>query len=148
MRGRQYHTLLLFHKSFKPSQTCESEINLYPKFYQELISLCIKEPVHIAEILSQPIWHNHFLQNQDSSLFYPELYNRGISCIRDIVDEQIKFLTWCLANEKYGLQNQHFLSWLSTLLHRSWRCQEPSVRASSMADRATKVRASARKNTF
>ena len=36
----------LFHKNFKPSQACKSVINLYPKFYQELISLlekvCIK----------------------------------------------------------------------------------------------------------
>ena len=60
--------------NFQPSQTCKKEINLYPKFYQELISLwekvCIKEPVDIAEILSQPIWNNHFLQKQDSTLFY------------------------------------------------------------------------------
>ena len=81
----------LFHKNFQPSQTCKSEINLYPKFYQELISLlekgCITEPVDMEEILSQPIW---------------------VSCIRDIVDEQGKFLTWCLGKEKYGLQNQHF----------------------------------------
>ena len=56
----------LFHKNLKPSQTCKSEINLYPKFCQELISLWekvwIKEPVDIAEILSQPICNNHFLQ--------------------------------------------------------------------------------------
>ena len=45
-------------------------------------------------------------------MFYPELYRRGVSCIGDIVDVQGKFLTWCLAKEKYGLQNQHFLSWL------------------------------------
>ena len=102
----------LFHKNFKPSQTCKSEINFYPKFYQVLFSLwekvCIKEPVDIAEILSQPIWNIHFPQKQDSTLFYPELYSRGVSCIRDIVDEQGKFLSWCLAKEKYGLQNQHF----------------------------------------
>ena len=53
MCGRQ------FHNNFQPSQTCKNEINLYPKFYQELISLwekvCIKEPVDIAEILSQSI---------------------------------------------------------------------------------------------
>ena len=28
----------LLHKNFKPSQICKSEINLYPKFYQEVIS--------------------------------------------------------------------------------------------------------------
>ena len=82
----------LFHKIFKPSQTCKSEINLHPKFYQELISLwekvCIKEPADIAEIVSQPIWNSLFLQKQDSTLFYSELYSRGVSCIKDIVDEQ------------------------------------------------------------
>ena len=109
----------LFHNNFQPSQTCKNEINLYPKFYQELISLwekfCIKEQVNIAEILSQSIWNNHNLQKQDSTLFYPELYRRGVSSIRDIVDEHGKLLTWCLAKEKYGLQNQHFLSWLSVI---------------------------------
>ena len=39
----------LFHKNFKPSQTCKSETNLYPKFYQELILLwekvCIKKQI-------------------------------------------------------------------------------------------------------
>ena len=29
------------------------------------------------------------------------------------MDEHGNFLTWRLAKEKYGLQNQHFLSWLS-----------------------------------
>ena len=29
----------LFHKNVKPSKTCKSEINLYPKFYQELVTL-------------------------------------------------------------------------------------------------------------
>ena len=29
----------LFHKNLHPSQTCKSEISLYPKSYQELISL-------------------------------------------------------------------------------------------------------------
>ena len=58
-----------------------------------------KEPVNIAGILSQPIWNNHFLQKQDSTLFYAELYSRGVSCIRNIVDEQGKFLTWYLAKE-------------------------------------------------
>ena len=48
-------------------------------------------------------------------MFYPELYSRGVSCIRDIADKQGKFLTWCLAKKKYGLQNQHFLSWLSVV---------------------------------
>ena len=68
-----FHIQKLFHKNFKPSQTCKSEISLYPKFYQELISLWekvfIKEPVDIAEIPSQPIWNSHFLQKQDSTLF-------------------------------------------------------------------------------
>ena len=63
----------LFHKNFKPSQTWKSEINLYPKFYQQLISLwekvCIKEPVDIAGIIFQPIWNTNFLQKQDSTLF-------------------------------------------------------------------------------
>ena len=93
MCGRQYYTFdipKLFHKNFQPSQTCKSDINLCPKFYQELISLqqkvCIIEPVDIAEILSQPMWNNHFLQKEDSTLFYPELYRREVSCIRDIVD--------------------------------------------------------------
>ena len=93
----------LFHNNFQPSQTCKNEINLYPKFYRELISLwekvCIKEPVDIAEILSQSIWNNLFLQKQGSTLFYPELYRRGVSSIRDIVDEHGKLLTWCLAKE-------------------------------------------------
>ena len=89
----------LFHNNFQPSQTCKNKINLYPKFYQELISLwekvCIKEPVDPAEIFSQSIWNNHFLQKQDSTLFYPELYRRGVSSIRDMVDEHGKLLTWC-----------------------------------------------------
>ena len=29
----------LFYNNFQPPQTCKKEINLYPKFYQELISL-------------------------------------------------------------------------------------------------------------
>ena len=106
MEGNTIHTLdiqKLFHNNFQPSQTCKKEINLYPEFYQELISLwekvCIKEPVDIAEILSQPIWNNHFLQKQDSTLFYSELYRRGVLSIRDIVDKQGKFLTWRLAKE-------------------------------------------------
>ena len=115
----QTFNIKLFHNNFQPSQTCKNEINLYPKFYQELISLwekvCIKEPVDIGEILPPSIWNNHFLQKQGSTLFYSELYQRGVSSIRDIVDEHGKFLTWCLAKEKYGLQNQHFLSWLSVI---------------------------------
>ena len=31
------------------------------------------------------------------------------------MDEHGKLLTWSLAKEKYGLQNQHFLSWLSVI---------------------------------
>ena len=119
----------LFYNNFQPSQTCTKEINLYPEFYQELISLwekvCIKEPVDIAEILSQPIWNNHFLQKQDSTLFYSELYRRGVLSIRDIVDKQGKFLTWRLAKEKYGLQNQHLLPWLSVIetVPQKWKQQ-------------------------
>ena len=124
-----YDIQKLFHNNFQPSQTCKKEINLYPKFYQELISLwekvCIKEPVDIAEVLSQPIWNNHFLQKQDSTLFYSELYRRGVLSIRDIVDKQGKFLTWCLAKEKYGLQNQHLLPWLSVIetVPQKWKQQ-------------------------
>ena len=44
---------------------------------------------------------------------------------RDIVDEQEKFLTWCLAKEKYRLQNQHFLSWSSVIetIPQKWKQQ-------------------------
>ena len=31
------------------------------------------------------------------------------------MDEHGELSTWCLAKEKYGLQNQHFLSWLSVI---------------------------------
>ena len=41
-----------------------------------------------------------------------------------------------------------FFCMTDTLLRRGSQCQELSVRASSMADRAPKVRASARKNMF
>ena len=125
----QTFNIKLFHNNFQPSQTCKNEINLYPKFYQELISLwekvCIKEPVDIGEILPPSIWNNHFLQKQGSTLFYSELYQRGVSSIRDIVDEHGKFLTWCLTKEKYGLQNQHFLSWLSVIetVPQKWKQQ-------------------------
>ena len=93
MCGRQYHTLLI-SKNYstkilnllKPVKVKSISI---PNFIKSLFSLWekvfIKEPVDIADILSQPIWNNHFLQKQESTLFYPELYRRGVSCIRDIV---------------------------------------------------------------
>ena len=66
-----------------------------------------------------------FFKKQDSTLFYPELHRRGVSCIRDTADEHGKFLTWCLAKDKYGLQNQHFLSWLSVIetVSQKWKQQ-------------------------
>ena len=49
----------LFHKNLNLFKPVKSEINPYPKFYQEVTSIrekvCIKEPVDIAEILSLPI---------------------------------------------------------------------------------------------
>ena len=121
-----FDTQKLFYNNFQPSQTCKNEINLY---HEELISLlekvCIKEPVDLAEILPQSIWNNNFLQKQDSTLFYPELYRREVSSIRDTVDEHGKLLAWCLAKEKYGLQNQHILSWLNVMetVPQKWKQQ-------------------------
>ena len=41
------------------------------------------------------------------------------------MDERGKLLTWCLAKEKYGLQNQHILSWLSVMetVPQKWKQQ-------------------------
>ena len=112
------HTLdiqKLSHKTFKPSQTCKSEINLYPKFYQELISLwekvCIKEPVDFAEILSQPIWNNHFFSKTRQHLVLPRAFQQRSIMHKGHVDEQGKFLTWCLAKST-------FLSWFKC----NWNC--------------------------
>ena len=100
MRGR--HTTqtcipILFQKNFKLSEFCKSKINVYPRFYPEVISLwekvCIKGPVDIAEAFAKSIWNNYFFKKKDSTLCHPELYSRGIPCIKDIVDEQVKILT-------------------------------------------------------
>ena len=129
MCGGQYHTLLVT-KNYS-----RKILNLLKLVKEKSITILnfIKSLFHYggkftekrAEILSQPIWNNHFLQKQDSTLFYTELYSRGVSCIRDVVDEQGKFPTWCLAKEKYGLQNQHFLSWLSVIetVAQKWKQQ-------------------------
>ena len=41
------------------------------------------------------------------------------------MDEHGKLFTWCLAKEKYGLQNQNFLSWLSVIetVPQKWKQQ-------------------------
>ena len=74
--------------------------------------------------MEQPLFQKH-----NNTLFYQELYNRGVSYIRDIVEGKGKFLTWCLAKEKYGLQNQHFLSGLSVIetVPQKWKQQIGSV---------------------
>ena len=58
-------------------------------------------------------------------LVLPRALQKRGSSIRDIVDEHGKLLTWCIAKEKYGLQKQHFLSWLSAIetVPQNWKQQ-------------------------
>ena len=74
----------------------------------------MKEPVDIAEILSQPIWDNYFLQKQDSTLVLPRaLQKRGLMHKgHSRRERKIPYLVF--SKGKVWIAKSTFMSWLKT----------------------------------
>ena len=91
----------------------------YPKFYQGLISLweyfSIKKPSDLREITSQTVWNNCYILKQGKTLFYPQLWYKGIHYVRDILDDHRKILKWQLARVKFDLHSKYFIAWSSLI---------------------------------
>ena len=78
---------------------CNVDMNKFkchiPHFYVEILKTwfnlnCVK-PNTGYEICKQVIWHNRFLMVDNKTVFYKKLYNAGIICINDLLDQDGKF---------------------------------------------------------
>ena len=77
-----------------------------------------KEPDQVFEILNQSIWNNKYILKQDESLFYPYLRKKGISQIKDLINDNATtslFLNWNSGKHKFSFKPNDFMSWTSIL---------------------------------
>ena len=106
----------LFHSNLSLSDHCLHAFKKLPTFYHELINLwtktCSTEPKNMAEILGQSLWNSKFIRCKDKPIFYWQFSDRGINTISDLITEDLKFLRWSQAREKYQLSNKDVMKWL------------------------------------
>ena len=74
------------------------------------------EPDDVFEILRQSLWNNKYICKGNSSLYYPCLSAKGINKIGDIFSESGKLLQWKDAIDKFDLQPQDIMQWLSVCI--------------------------------
>ncbi len=79
-----------------------------PIFYLEIhnifMKFCKKEHVNLTDLLTQPLWlDRHILVNKDY-IYYKKYENNGISLLKDILDNNCKFLDYKILNQKYNLK--------------------------------------------
>ena len=98
-----------------------------PQFYQQMIALrektSDKEP---DQVFDQSIWNNKYILKQDESLFYPYLCRKGISQIKDLINDNTTTplcLNWNSAKHKFNPKPNNFMSWTSILeaISATWK---------------------------
>ena len=67
-----------------------------------MLGLDIKNPHNADEIRKECIWKNKFIKIDNDSLFNKELYNSGLICIDDLLNDRGTFLTYDELTTKYG----------------------------------------------
>ena len=82
----------LFH-----SNACKLKIDNYLEFYKNIVDLWIRisvtDPQSEHDILSQTLWNNKYILVKRNTIFFLELYQKGINTINDLIDER-GFFTW------------------------------------------------------
>ena len=76
------------------------------KFWQSVLvswfKMSYNRPENREEILNQSLWYNSFIKCKSKVLFYQGWQNAGVNYIKDIVDENGKFLPYQIFEQKYG----------------------------------------------
>ena len=80
----------------------------FPLFYKEILSawqeIHSTEPSSADEYESEIIWNNRFIKIDGKSVFFPSWYRKGVVKIRDLLNDDRKFLSRVEFQEKYALQ--------------------------------------------
>ena len=80
----------------------------FPLFYKEIFSAW--QEIHSTESSSadeyenEIIWNNRFIKIDRKSVFFPSRYRKGVVKIRDLLNDDRKFLSRVEFQEKYALQ--------------------------------------------
>ena len=87
------------------------DLNLSLKFalfYKEILSawqeIHSTEPSSADEYENEIIWNNRFIKIDGKSVFFPSWYRKGVVKIRDLLNDDRKFLSRVEFQEKYALQ--------------------------------------------
>ena len=80
----------------------------FPLFYKEIFSawqeIHSTEPSSADEYENEIIWNNRFIKIDRKSVFFPSWYRKGVVKIRDLLNDDRKFLSRVEFQEKYALQ--------------------------------------------
>ena len=80
----------------------------FPLFYKEILSawqeIHSTEPSSADEYENEIIWNNRFVKIDGRSIFFPSWYRKGVVKIRDLLNDDRKFLSRVEFQEKYALQ--------------------------------------------
>ncbi len=76
-----------------------------PLFYREIhtqfMNYYKQEPTNLLDILNQSIWYNNYIKSSKNYLINNRLEYKGISKIKDILDEKCDFINQSKINLKY-----------------------------------------------
>ncbi len=94
-----------------------------PLFYKEIHTQFIKyfkqEPTNLLDILNQSLWYNNYIKSGKNYLINNRLEYKGISTIKDFLDEKCDFIDQSKINLKYN----SFLELLNitSCIPKSWK---------------------------
>ncbi len=63
-----------------------------------------KEPINLTEMLNQPLWLNEYIKVNETYIYNKNLQERGILCLKDILDNNCEFLDYTTINRKYKVK--------------------------------------------
>ncbi len=82
--------------------------NLMPResFWKDVLfawcSISFKSPVNLDEIKNTILWYNSEIRIENKPVFYKKCHNNGMTCIRDILNENKSFMSYPEIVTKFG----------------------------------------------
>ena len=117
----------IFHYNLKLSKYCRQKVSRFPKFYNKLVQIWLKEsenePSQAYDISNEVLWNTCIITFDGESLFNEYFIARGMLTIQDITNENGSFLSWQEAQHNFSLNNSQILHWVGLIkcIPKSWR---------------------------
>ena len=112
----------LCHLECRDLQTLINNVDLFWKgVLVSWFSINWTEPIESEQVKNEVIWYNSSIKVNRQTVFYKELYCKGVCKIRDLLDENECFLSYDTVVERFGIPNVMRVNSIILAIPETWK---------------------------